>query len=91
MFINIFYLSLVQITNYVFPLITLPYLVRVLGVSQFGGVMLAQAVIQYCIIITDYGFNLSATKKITLANGKDNINSIYTSTFYARLLLSFLC
>lgn len=91
MFINIFYLSLVQITNYVFPLITLPYLVRVLGVSQFGGVMLAQAVIHYCIIITDYGFNLSATKKITLANGKDNINSIYTSTFYARLLLSFLC
>lgn len=84
---NILLLSIVQISNYIFPLVTLPYLARTLGVSQFGGVMLAQAVIQYFIILTDYGFNLSATKKIALAENQDNIDTVYTNTFYCRVIL----
>ncbi|HDW3666810.1 TPA: oligosaccharide flippase family protein, partial [Escherichia coli] len=81
---NIFFLFLIQISNYIFPLLTLPYLVRVLGASQFGSLMLAQALIQYFITVTEYGFNLSATKKIALSKSQDETNKIYTNTLYAR-------
>lgn len=91
MFFNIFYLAIIQVANYIFPLITLPYLARVLGVMQFGSLMLAQALIQYFITITEYGFNLSATKKISLAKDQYDIDRVYTNTLYARLILAVIC
>jgi polysaccharide transporter, PST family len=56
--------------NYLIPAAMLPYLVRVLGVEQYGLIAFAQAIAQYFIIATDYGFNFSATREI--ARNRDN-------------------
>lgn len=84
---NIIYLTLVQSTNYIFPLLMLPYLVRVLGPEGYGKLMLSLAIIQYFIIATDYGFNLSSTKKIALAQTSVDINRIYTNTINAKIII----
>ena len=63
---NIFSLFVLQGANYVLPLITVPYLVRVLGPEHFGRIAFAQAFIQYFVVLTDYGFNLSATRAVAL-------------------------
>lgn len=84
---NIFYLFVVQLSNYIFPLITLPYLVRTLGATNFGYLMLSQALIQYFVLTTDYGFNFSATKKIASANSPEEIDNVYTETLNAKILL----
>ena len=91
---NFFSLSSIQFISYIFPLITIPYLTRVLGVEKFGLVMFAQAVIQYFVIFSDYGFGLSATKEI--AQKRDNIeetSKIFFSVIFIKLfflLISFI-
>ncbi|MEC8678340.1 MAG: oligosaccharide flippase family protein, partial [Candidatus Margulisiibacteriota bacterium] len=67
-------LGIVQLSNYILPLVTLPYLARILGPNYFGLVMMAQATMIYLTLLTDYGFNLSATKEI--AKVRDNLKKV---------------
>ncbi|HDS8991401.1 TPA: flippase [Klebsiella pneumoniae subsp. pneumoniae] len=90
---NIILLALVQLSNYLFPLLSFPYLSRVLGPEGFGQVALAQSIIMYFTLFIDFGFNLSATRRISLAsidNSKNVISEIYSSVTFSKLLLFFL-
>jgi polysaccharide transporter, PST family len=91
---NIFSLSILQGANYLLPLITMPYLVRVLGPERYGLLGFAQAFAQYFVILTDYGFNMSATRQIAM-NQQDPqaISEIFSTVMlikFALMLVSFL-
>ncbi len=85
----------VQVFNYILPLITIPYLVRVLGPDKFGLIAFAQAFMQYFIVLTDYGFNLTATRKISIArDDREELSRIVSNVFTIKLIfivLSFVC
>ena len=56
-----------SIAKIVFPLLTLPYLTRVLSVESYGVVSYVKAVMQYMQLVVDFGFMLSGTKDIVNA------------------------
>lgn len=79
LFGNFFSLSLLEILNYIMPLITLPYLVRILGPAKFGVVAFAQAMMQILVIFTDYGYYLSAPRKIAVnRNDQNEVSMIFS-------------
>jgi PST family polysaccharide transporter len=92
---NFFSLSVLQLTNFLLPLLIFPYLVRVLGIDKYGVVAYAQAFTTFFVIITDYGFNLSATRDISVSK-EDHLtiasifNAVLTSKIFLLVVSFFL-
>lgn len=85
---NIAALGMVQIGNYILPLITLPYLTRVLGAEAFGKVVFAQVVMAYFVLLVDYGFSWSATRKVSAQRAdREAVSRTFAATWAAQWLL----
>lgn len=82
-------LSVLNGINIIIPLITLPYLVQIIGLSKYGAYSIVYTILQYVLLISAYGFNYTTTKQIAQnRNDIDNIRVIFISTIIARLLIS---
>lgn len=87
-FTNFFSLSGLQVANFLLPLVTLPYIVRVIGPEYFGLVNFAQAFVVYFALVVNYGFDYSATREIAIKRGKnDEIAGIVSAVLTAKFLL----
>ena len=79
---NVLWLSLLQGANFVAPLIALPYLVRVLGATEYGLYIFATVIISYFGLVCDYGFNLTGTRDISVhKNNKYQTRRIVSKIF----------
>lgn len=88
---NFFSLSVLKLVNAVLPFVTLPYLIKVLGLQQYGAIVLALSLIAYFQSITNYGFNLSATREIARhKTSRKQLSFIYSKTQTSKIYLLLL-
>lgn len=88
---NFFSLTILQLGNYLVPLLTLPWLTRVLGADGYGKVGFSVAFIGYFILLVDWGFNLSATRQIAVNRTDIEARSRIFWTVLAAKVLILIC
>ena len=84
---NVLPFYVIQASAYIFGILTIPWLTRKLGVQVFGIYSYSVAFVSYFTLLTDWGFNLSATKLISRAADDEETAGIVANTLAARVLL----
>ncbi|WP_455814405.1 lipopolysaccharide biosynthesis protein [Pseudomonas graminis] len=80
-----------NLINLLIPLITMPYLSRVLGSDSYGVVLLFSSITIFTMIITDYSTNITGVRDCAEAiSDHDKIKKVYETNQNTRLILSFL-
>lgn len=81
-------MSLVQGLNVLLPLLTFPYLIRVLGFEGFGLVNYALALVNFFVVFVDFGYNLTGTRDVAaLRHDKQALSVRFSEKWMAQLLL----
>ena len=92
---NLSYIGVFQILVLVLPLISYPYLIRVIGADLYGRVAYAQAAVAFAIILINFGLNIMATKEVSVHRDEPalldkivtKVYSIKTAFFALSMLL----
>lgn len=85
---NMFSLSILQGLNLLLPLLTYPYLIRVLGKDLYGTILHAAAITYYFQMLTEYSFHMTATKDVSVhANDTNKLHSIFNEVFTTKMFL----
>ena len=91
---NFISLSSLQIIGMILPLITLPYVLRILGFENYGIIVFAASLIAYFSAFTDFSFKFTATRDVAIfRDSPKKLNLIYSKVITIKtifLLLSFL-
>jgi len=88
---NFFALSILQVANFIFPMITLPYVTRIFGPEIYGLLNFATSFLVYFSLIVNYGFDLSASREISQnRNNWSKVEEIFNNVLFSKLFLFFI-
>lgn len=83
---NFSFLSILQVSNLLIFMLTIPYLFRVLGKENYGLVVFAQTIAIYFSILINFGFNVTATRDISIFRGDiRKINDVISSVLLLKI------
>jgi polysaccharide transporter, PST family len=81
----------VQALSYVIPLLSIPYVVRVLGAESYGGVILAFSMNNILLLVTDFAVQIWAVREV-IRNRNNNkyLSSLITTIFIIKSMLMLI-
>ncbi|KND59842.1 Membrane protein involved in the export of O-antigen, teichoic acid lipoteichoic acid [Candidatus Burkholderia verschuerenii] len=86
---NFTILMTLQVSTYVAPLLTLPWLARVLGPNEYGRLSFALAFTAYFITLTNFSFSLTATPRVSINRDDRAMRSrVFWETMAAQSVLA---
>lgn len=86
---NGIWLFILQVFNTVIPMMTLPYVTRVLGSNGYGNFSLALNWILYFQVLVEFGFGYWGARRIAIT-GKNEIQDTFSKIFTSRVFLSII-
>ncbi|MES2517801.1 MAG: oligosaccharide flippase family protein [Bacteroidota bacterium] len=88
---NFFYLGLSQGINLLVPVVIVPYLIKTVGIEKFGVIALVQTISSFFYIFTDYGFNITAVKALSINRYDDlKVSEITNQVLSTKLFLTII-
>ena len=80
---NVVYSSILTAANYIFPLITYPYVSRVLGVTNIGLCNFTDGIINYFLLFATMGIGIIGIREISsVKNDPEKLNKTFSSLFF---------
>jgi PST family polysaccharide transporter len=85
---NFFSLGIVQVINALLQLLVIPPVIARIGMENYGVVAVAQVLMFYMATFTDYGYNQTATREVSL--NRDNpqlLSLLFSRVSFTKILL----
>jgi PST family polysaccharide transporter len=84
---NFFSLTLLQVINYLLPLILIPYVIKHIGIEKYGLLNFAQSISIFVMVFFDFGFSLVAVNKIAKNKLFGKRNEIFNSIYIIKIVI----
>lgn len=87
---NFLYQSILTVSNYIFPILTYPYVSRVLGVDKIGYCNYIDSIINYFILFSMLGFGAVGIREV--AKNKNNrleLNKTFSNILFFNTITTF--
>jgi polysaccharide transporter, PST family len=88
MMTNSLYLYLAHFSDYIFSILILPFVARILGPKELGYIALSQTFGVFLLLFMDFGFSLTASREVArLKKQKDKLTKYIGKMFTFKLVL----
>ncbi|PRY89883.1 oligosaccharide flippase family protein [Mongoliibacter ruber] len=88
---NFIFLVIIQASNILISLISMPLLIQSIGVDQFGLVNLALSVIILMNILVGFGYNLSGPREVAvIQENREQLSHVFSNIISSKFLLATL-
>lgn len=88
---NYFHMTALQVINSFFYILIYPFVINHVGIESFGLYVFASSIAAYFMVFINFGFDMHATKLISLEpNNKNLHSSLLTLITFSKLLLGLI-
>ena len=88
---NILYSGILTSANYIFPLITYPYISRVLGVANIGICNFVDSIVNYFILFSTLGIGVVGIREIAKnKNNQEHLQKTFSKLFTINTISTFI-
>lgn len=88
---NVLYSSILTCSNYIFQIITYPYVSRILGVENIGICNFTISLVQNTLLLANLGISIIGIREIALCrNDKTQLNRSFSALFYLNTISTFI-
>lgn len=88
---NFLYNVIYQIFVFIIPIITTPYISRVLGVNNVGIYSYTYSIVYYFMLLSMLGINNYGSREIAKCKNQEETNTKFKSIYLLQLILNILC